>query len=208
MPVVRPVGRSARSAAILLGLLALAGLGACGGNDTPSSAGATVPKATSSTTPADPYAIPPTIDAAYLNKVFAALERVDGDATRLILQSKTLPPEAARRLRAIYDEEEFKAQVDLWLDLITKKELGRSKPNPGDRVTTVRQVLRGGGDCTYVAVARDYSQIIGDPAPTAEYVGLKPSDATRDPADLNPTPWMIFFDGSNRDGSAPPDPCV
>ncbi len=191
----------------MLGLLALAGLGACGGDDTPTPAGATVPKATSSTTAADQYAVPPTIDAAYLNKVFAALEHVDGDATRLIFESNTLPLEAAKRLRSIYGEEEFQQQVDLWLDLIIKKELSRSKPNPGDRVTSVRQVIRGTQECVYVAVARDYSQIVGNPAPTAEYVGLRPADGARDPFELNPTPWMIFFDGSNRDGSAPPNPC-
>lgn len=192
----------------MLGLLALAGLGACGGSDTPSSAGATVPKATSTTTPADPYAVPPTIDAAYLNKVFAALERVDGDATRLILQSKMLPPPAAQRLASIYGEEEFRQQTNLWLDLVTEGLTG-FLPLPGDRATAVSEVVTAKPDCVFVAVKRDYSAITGSVgAGRTIYVELRPLDPVRDKFDFNPTPWMVDSEGYNTDGSVPDNPCA
>jgi hypothetical protein len=190
-----------------VGLLTLAGVGACGGNDTPTSAGATVPKATS-TTSAAPYAVPATIDAAYLNKVFAALEHVIGDAGRAIVAEKALVPDAAKRLRAVYGEEEFQAQVNLWLDLLSKGATG-FKPVPGDRVTAVRSVLSARPDCVYLGVTRDYSQIVAVPgSPTNEYISLRPADHSRDQFELNPTPWMLTFEGENRDGSVPPNPCA
>ena len=193
----------------MLGLLALAGLGACGGSDTPSSAGATVPKATSTTTPADPYAVPPTIDAAYLNKVFAALERVDGDATRAVVASKDFVPDAAKRLRAIYAEEEFKEQVDLWLDIVIKKQFDRFNTPPGDRSSVVEKVMTGRPDCVYVAVRRDYAAVaVTPPAADVEYVALRPADDGRDPFELNPTPWMISSEGYRSDGAVPRDPCA
>lgn len=207
LAVVGAVGEQRRST-VLLGLLALVAAGACAGNAAPASTGATVPKVAPTTIAADPYAVPAKIDEAYLNKVFAALEHVDGDATRLIVAGQTLVPEAAKRLRAIYAEDEFQAQVNLWLDIVIKKDLGRSKPNPGDRRTTVSQVLTATPGCIYAAVNRDYSAIVDDSTPSAEFVGLKPSDPARDSFNLNPTPWMVFFDGSNKDGSTPSDPCV
>ena len=207
MPVVRPVGRTARTA-FLLGLLALAGLGACGGDDTPSSAGATVPKATTPTTAADPYAVPATIDAAYLNKVFVALEHVDGDATRLIIESRTFPPEAAKRLQAIYGDDEFKKQTNLWLDLITSGLKGFRNP-PGVRLTKVDRVISARPECVYAAVLRDYSQLSATPSPAAiEYVVLRAAGPNSDPFTLNPTPWEIAAEGYNQDGSEPTDQCA
>jgi hypothetical protein len=202
------VGRSARTA-ILVGLLALAGLGACGGNDTETPAGATVPKATSSTTPADLYAVPATIDAAYLNKVFAALEHVDGDATRAVVASKNFVPDAANRLRAIYAEDEFQEQVNLWLDVIIEKRLNRLKPSPGDRSSVTAKVHTAAPECIFVAVMRDYSPVAIAPGPPdLEYVTLRPIDPQRDPLDLNPTPWMIESAGLRSDGSVPSNPCA
>jgi hypothetical protein len=192
-----------------VGLFALAGLGACDGNDTETPAGATVPKATSSTTPENQYAVPAAIDAAYLNKVFAALEHVDGDATRLIVAGKNLVPEAAKRLRAIYAEEEFNAQVNLWLDIIIEKRLDRLKPSPGDRSSVTTKVHTAAPECVFVAVMRDYSPVaIAAGPPDLEYVTLRPVDPQRDPFDLNPTPWMIEAAGLRSDGSIASNPCA
>jgi hypothetical protein len=193
----------------LLGLLALAGLGACGGDDTPAQAGATVPKATTPTTAADPYAVPATIDAAYLTKVFAALDGVDGDATRLILRTKNLPPEAAERLASIYGEKEFRVQTGRWLDVLEAGNLAGYKPEPGNLKTSVVRVISSNSQCVFLLGQRDHSAIaVSPPAPQDTYFYLQPLEPIRNRKQFNPTPWMISGEGFNSDGSAPGDPCA
>lgn len=201
------MGRSARS--VLLGLIALAAAGGCGGNDTPPApAGATVPRSAPTTAPADPYSVPATIDAAYLNRVFEALERVDGDATRLIVAGKAFVPEAAKRLRAIYAEDEFQKQVNLWLDLVNEGVTGFREP-PGDRRTTLERIASARSDCVFAAVKRDYTEVTGSAGVgRISYLELRPLDRERDKFRHNPTPWMIATDGYNPDGSIPDDPCA
>ena len=98
--------------------------GCSGGGD--DSTEATVPRATTTT---DPYAVPATIDIAYLNRVFVALEKINGDATRLIVAAKRITPEAATLLHAILTDEEFKIQAEIWNDDIDKG-LRASSPIP------------------------------------------------------------------------------
>ena len=203
-------GFARRAAAVAIAALALT---ACGKSATQRAAATklpqpTVPATAPTTVPTDPYAVPATIDAAYLNKVFAALDHVSGDATRLIVASKQLVPPAAARLAAIYDEQHFKFQTNNWVDLLTSGQLGRSKTNPGDRTTSVERILQAGPACVYVAARRDYSAItVASAAPRIEYVGLKPLDQSRDPSHFNPTPWMIVGEGFNPDGTQPASPC-
>ncbi|MGI8683896.1 MAG: hypothetical protein ACR2MO_02130, partial [Acidimicrobiales bacterium] len=72
----------------------------------PSEPDTTVPTAaptSSSSTLAPPpnvAVIPSAIDAAYVNAVFAALDEVDAQATRIIKRTKRVPPEATDLLRA------------------------------------------------------------------------------------------------------------
>jgi hypothetical protein len=191
----------------LLGLLALAGLSACGGKDTPTPAGATVPKDTTPTTAADPYAIPGTIDAAYLNRVFAALDAVDGEATRTIVRTRNLPPEAAERLTAIYGDKEFRVQTNRWLDVI-EGGLQGYKPEPGNLKTSVIRVISSNPRCVFLVARRDHSAIAVSPPPSHDtYFYLEPLDPIRNKKHLNPTPWMIGGEGFNSDGSVPGDPC-
>ena len=72
---------------------------ACGGKDEPLGPTATVPQATTTT---NPYAVPPVIDEAYVNRVLAGLDQAVGDVIRLVVSSRTLSPEALDRLRTIY----------------------------------------------------------------------------------------------------------
>src|SRR3954447_16713594 len=71
-------------------------------------AGNSIPPATDppTTTTTNPYAIPTVIDAAYVNRVLAGLDAVNGEAVRLVVRSKTIPREAYDRLRAIYGTDE------------------------------------------------------------------------------------------------------
>jgi hypothetical protein len=167
-----------------MALCALLALSSCANSPRSSSAGATVP---GSTTTTDPYAVPATIDAPYLNRVFLALEKIDGEASRLIVATRRIPPEAATLLHSIFTDEEFKVQAEGWNADIDKG-LGNFRTPPGDRVTTVRRIIVVQPTCVAVEVERDYSAVTVDPQPGATaLVAL----AMRPPLGANRTPWVI-----------------
>lgn len=194
-------GFAQRTAAALAATALL--LTACGKSSSPASAHATVPPAApTTTTPADPYAVPATIDAAYLNRVFAALDHVDGDAARIIVANKQLERDAADRLAAIYSRDEFTAQTNAWLDLLGR--LNEVKSPPGDRKTTTKRIIVGQATCVFAEVERDYSALATSPKPPSTvFLSLT---ATASKA-LNPTPWVIDFVGTRSDGTQPTSPC-
>ncbi len=191
-------------------LLTVLLFGACSRGDSGATPSATVPveQTTTSTTEVDVSTIPPTIDEAYVNKVLAALDAVDGEATRLIVQNRAFVPEAAARLRAIYDEQEFRKQTDAWL-MDLQKGLPRYKPDPGARKTTVVQLLEKTDHCIFASVMQDFSLIATDSgSPSLAYVLLIPLDRSRDKRGINPTAWMVHEEGYNKDGSIPRGLCA
>lgn len=197
-----------RIAVLVIASLAVAGCTESEG--TP--AAPTVPTAVSTTTttaPIDVSVIPPTIDGPYLTAVLAALDQVDGDATRMIVAAKNLTPAAADYLNAIYSDEALKQEADGWFEsLADDPQLGGVRSNPGDRRTVVERVIAASPTCVWLAVQRDYSARNVEAVPTRiEYLALQPIDATNDPRKLNPTPWMITIDGFRADGKEPSNPC-
>ncbi|MGH9152373.1 MAG: hypothetical protein ACRD03_08265 [Acidimicrobiales bacterium] len=174
--------------------------------------GATVPTAppTSPTTaPVDVSVIPEVIDEAYLTAVLAALDEVHGESMRLIVAAKTVTPEAADYLNAIYGDEEFSLQVDLWYASFARDpELNGMRPSPGDRRTTIERIIAASPTCVFLAIKRDYSAAEFEPRPDRlEYVMLQPLDQSNDLRGVNPTAWMITLDGSRSDGAEPTNPC-
>ena len=186
-------------------------LGACSGGDDDAGPAATVPveqSTTSTTSAVDVSAIPAVIDEAYVNRVLAALDAVDGEATRIIVHNRRLVPEATARLRAIYDEAEFQDQVVVWLTDL-KEGLKNIKPNPGPRRTTVRRLRTASPVCVFVEVLEDFSASAMDPPPPSRaFVQLVPVDRSRDRGRYNPTAWMVHAAGDTADGSDPGDPCA
>ena len=200
---LRPVRALAAAVCIVLAL------GACSG-DGDDSADPTVPTAasTSSTTAApDVSVIPENIDEPYLNAVLAALDQVDGEATRIIARTKRLPPEAVDLLNAIYSDEELQAETDTWLMSIGRDpEMKGLLPLPGNRKTVVQRIIASSSSCVWMAVDRDYSAVNVDPGPvTTAYLMLLPVDRSNDPKNVNPTPWMIGKD--RRYEEEPANPC-
>lgn len=172
----------------------------------------TVPTAvsTSSTTaPIDVSVIPPVIDEPYLTAVLAALDEVDSEATRMIVAAKNLTPAAADYLNAIYSDEEFTRQVDLWYASFAHDlELKGIRPSPGNRVTRIERIIDVSARCVWLAVKRDYSAVEFDPGPDRnEYVALQPLDRSNDLRGVNRTAWMITVDGFREDRSEPSNPC-
>lgn len=203
------VRRVRGAAAAVLILTALAGCTSSSGS-TPDPTVPTAPSQ-SSTTAATPdvSVIPPAIDEPYLNAVLAALDEVDGDATRAIYEAKRLTPEAADLLNAIYSDEALQLEADGWFaSLADDLELKGIRPNPGDRRTVVDRVIAASPSCVWLEVRRDYSARNVERSPSRpEYVALQPIDRSNDPRRVNPTPWMITVDGFRADGTEPSGPC-
>lgn len=192
-------------------LVAMLSLSACtDSND--GTADPTVPTAAGTTatsaTP-DVSVIPQSIDEAYLNAVLAALDEVDGEATRIIVATKRFPPEAANLLNAIYSDERFQVQADAWFEALGEDpELGSIKAEPGNRRTEVQRIITASHSCVWMAVERDHSaSSVTQSPPRTEYIALRPLDESNDRAGQNPTAWMITADGFNEDGSEPGNQC-
>lgn len=195
-------------------LLCISVLPACndGGPDDPDT---TVPTAASSSTSstavaaADITVVPATIDEPYVDAVLAALDEIDGRATRMIVASKTVPETAISLLQAIFGDEQFLIEMGNRTEsLRLDPQLTGVLANPGNRVTTVERIIAASPGCIWLAVQRDRSRVNVDPGSTrTEYVALQPVDPTNDPGDVNGTPWAITVDGRSRDGSEPTNPC-
>ncbi|MDQ3756591.1 MAG: hypothetical protein M3394_01920 [Actinomycetota bacterium] len=185
-------------------LLAVVLLGGCsGGRDDD-----TLPPPASSSTTVD-YSVPAVIDVAYVEKVMEALDHVYGDAIRILAREREITPEFLEHLAAIYTEQEFRIAERAWV-----QDVAGGLPNlrhaPGDPATTVKEALRLDSHCVLIAVDRHFRQSRSNETDTPQkYLGLVPKVPNRDRQNLNPTPWMISFDGfvSEPPGAVPESPC-
>src|SRR4051812_29229667 len=176
---------------VIPAIVAMLLLAAC----SPKSTGAAAPPATVATEPArttttGPYDRPPVIDAAYVNRVLAGLDGVYGDVTRMVVSTKRLPPDALARLRAIYDDD---AALQLKLDAIQTvglTQLAQLRPNPGNQVTTITNLITVRPKCVFASVNRDFSQLVANPAGVDHlWVAIVPLNPAHDPDHYNLTSW-------------------
>ena len=225
-PSRRGVGRRA-VAAMACAVVALAGLGACGGDgdgdgDGGSDAdpqGASVPddgeassSTTTTTTPSSAVDItkkPDTVTVEYADAVMDELDRILSDAIREFVAADGPTKGFDDKLNAVYDEPSLEN---------ARQEYGSAAANgmdafkrpPGDVTTTVKAILKQTGDCVVLEVERDFGPTLVAPRPDARttgYVALEPTDADGDPADQNTTPWSIVFDGNVLEGEEPRNAC-
>lgn len=168
---------------------------------------ATVPAPTTTTSP---YAVPAVIDAAYVNKVLAALDKVLGDAIRSIVAAGTITTDGYDRLRAIFGDTELLQNTVSLLEIQMHAGFREYKRTPGNRETTVNHVISARPTCIWARVERDYSAVDANPGITVnpQWVSLRPIDPSRDPKQYNPTPWATHYDGFVRDGSEPQNQCT
>lgn len=197
---------------VLASLLLTASAVACNSNsgaDRGGAAGNTVATDPPTTATTKPYAVPAVIDVAYVSRVIAGLDAAMGDVTRLVLSTKTIPPEAYDRLRAIYgDDNGLQLAIDTFQSDMRRGFVGY-QPNPGNKVTTITQLVSASPACVFARVTRDYSAV-GINARTADtqWIAIKPLDRTRDPNRSNPTSWAFAYEGYPPDRAQPPDPCA
>lgn len=184
-------------------LLMMVSAAACGGGT--KGAAHDPPVATARPTIADPYAVPDTIDAAYVNRVLAGLDAVDGDTFRLYLRDRQISPEISERIRALHGSGEG---YDIEIRSLEEQKETRFPAVPGNRLSTVARLISASPKCIYAQVVRDYRPVGGTVSDLVAWVGLWPLPALYDPSQVNPTPWRYVVDGFRPDRSEPVNPCT
>lgn len=162
------------------------------------------------TTTTDPYAVPPAIDAPYVNRVLAGLDQAYGDMTRTMVAARTIPRDIADGLHAFYlTDAAWQLMIDgLQEDMRTG--FANYRPNPGNQRSVVVDLLRTGRQCVFAKIHRDYSAvgIRLDPSVATQWVALVPVKPSDDPDHRNPTGWGYVYEGFQRGFVAPSDPCA
>lgn len=186
---------------------------ACSGGADDLGPSATVGTAPTTTTtaprPVDPAVIPsdPTqIDEPYVQAVVDALFAVDAEATKIFVETRNpIDERAIDYLEAIYVPEELDRQLNIWFKSLAAR---ADELLPGVLKNDVKEVIDARGDCVYVGVESDYSEVSKNGSLLSmNYLGLTPKIDGDDPDGRNPTAWMMFMDGVNLDGSRPDNPC-
>lgn len=122
----------------VLAVIALLVLAACrdGKADEPRTTVPTAPSTT--TTTAVSYEVPATIDIPYIEKVMAALDRVDGEAARRAAAQRQLDEEFLNYYAAIYTSEYFDLVKQAWYEIAGRgfEDLVADPGDPGGRNPT------------------------------------------------------------------------
>ena len=182
--------------------------GSCRGGDGGDGSAVTVPEdtaldATTTTAPAagEEFAVPAVIDDAYVNRVLAELDRVQGDVFRRIVATGAFAQSELVPLRAVFNDPELSGQAQGFASLVGS--IDKARNPPGDNRTTVVRLLTARPDCIYVEATIDLSAtVLEPPPPRTTWVALRPSQSGSDPQDLNPTPFSIA-----AEHSAESNPC-
>lgn len=156
------------------------------------------------TTVEDTFAVPDVIDAAYVNRVLAELNRIDGDFNRLLVKTHTVEPKARALLRAIFND----PALDDEMRSLETLDYGNFKRPPGNRRTTVTEVVTGRPTCILAKVTYDFSAVAvatGSYPGEVDIVTLRPKQEGADPHGKNPTPWAFSHLEQIGADETPPD---
>lgn len=167
------------------------------------------PPASTTSTTAVSYDVPDTIDAAYAERVMAALDQIYGDAVRHLARTRVVDEDFLRPLVAIHNPRIFGLVQDLWVKKQANDFAGL-RQSPADPRTRVVRLIRADRDCLAFEGDRDVSPLYeaDDPTSHHKFVALTPLPGNRNPGQVNPTPWTINFSGETTAGSLPEDACV
>lgn len=152
------------------------------------------PSTTTTATPEDPYAIPDVIDEAYVNRVLAALDQIDGDVLRRVVANGGIDGEVPKMLRVIYNDPQYEIELESLRSLLGRG-LSNFKSPPGNRNTVVSRLVTARDDCIFLEADTDFSEVLRVEPPDVpgevELFALRPTQAGADPSRRNPTPWSI-----------------
>ena len=163
----------------------------------------TAPPSTAATTTTDPWAVPATITPAYLDRVLAELDHIDGDAKRDARKANSITPLFTQLEEAIRAGPADLVLVTRDWEANITDGFANIRTVPGDRKTEVLQILQAPPPCVLAAVSVDFSAVTAGPSRAYPpwFVALIPTS----PSVLNPTGWQFADDGFEP-GGVGPDP--
>ncbi|MGQ0744500.1 MAG: hypothetical protein ACT4OS_09230 [Acidimicrobiales bacterium] len=154
----------------------------------------------------DPYrwGIPSVRDASYVDRLLAYFEHRNADLLRLTAAAGGITPEVEIGLASIYAGE--------FLEL-SSRTLSReaSHPEMKDdlfripdgplRYATTAHLFTFSTDCIFAAVNRQFFLVDGS---RTSWISM----TRRTPDLMNPTGWVMIYDGFEDDGTPPANPCI
>ncbi len=164
--------------------------------------------AVANTTTTNPYAVPPVIDIAYVNRVLAGLDAAVGDVVRFVVKTKPAPHEITLQLKPLYTDHMASLQLEgFHQDSIEDFEGYRA--TPGNKISKVVELVSATSTCIFAHLSRDYGPVVDVPNPdlSDQWVALVPKELARDPNSYNVTGWMYAYDGFEIDHLRPKNPC-
>ena len=188
----------------MLLLLTLAACRDSGGKE-PETTVPTAPSTSATTaTTALSFEVPPTIDMAYVQKVMNALDHVFGDIARHVATKRALDNQFNEMMVVLFGGDSLRLSHELWAK-VAEGDFQLLRPQPEDPRTAVKRILTATRDCVVLEAGRDFLPAFLNPDPPghARYVGLVPLPRERNLGNLNPTTWLITFDGSYSDDHVP-----
>lgn len=194
-----------RLARLLLAAVAL--LGACSGGDGGRTDDTLPPRGSSTTSTTVDYSVPAVIDVAYVEKVMEALDHVYGDAIRILAREREITKDFLEHLAAIYGDRFFELAQRAWVREVAD-ELPTLAEHPRDPTTEITELVQATPECVVARVFRDFGPTRKTPPkPTPQrFIALIPQ-RDRDVSRLNPTPWIMSYDGYTDTGAIPDRPC-
>jgi hypothetical protein len=161
------------------------------------------------TTVPNPDVVPSVITVPYVNAVFRVLNHINGNVSRSLLSNNKLTPQAQVDLRAIYNDPLYTREVIIAQQSVTS-DVANVRKQPGDIVTTVRNLIAASRRCIFVGTNSDFSAVLLNPGPPApsEYFGLAPKEQRNDPEHINPTPWALTFNATYLTPTKIPNQCA
>lgn len=196
--------------AVLLAVL----LSACGSGHTeklgPTADGKPLQRitTTTSTTTVDAAGVPASPDVAYAQSVVNQLDAVTGEMVKVFVRDKGPSLAFETYLKALYDGPVYDRVLRDWQE-IAAQSMDNIRTNPAAPKTRIRELIGATSTCMFFTADEDLSAMLvkdfGDTGtPFIELLRKKPE---RDPEARNPTAWAMVADGSNPDGTVPPNPC-
>lgn len=156
-----------------------------------------------------PFTIPTLIDSTYVNRVLEVFDRALGDIVRELVSAQKLLPEPISRLSSLFKGEYLQLRIDL-LQEDSRNGFADYRSDPGNQRTTVVHLYTATPTCIFAEVRRDYSAVTWNLTEQASqsWVALRRRVPESDPHTINPTPWVITYDGFQPGRQAPGDQCA
>jgi hypothetical protein len=152
--------------------------------------------------------VPAVITPAYVNAVFAVLNHVYGNATRVLVATREVTPAVKADLRAIFNDPLYEREISIAQQTVDSP-LPQLRSPLGDIDTTVTRLIAAGPGCIFVQTVSSFKAVLVTPpkAPSSEFWVLAPKQPNDDPQHLNSTPWALQFNAVFKTPTTIPNQC-